>query len=87
MALAAGRFHVRTGPPTLLTETASHVASAILEAKFRVEKSDGNSVIIEFDGIGLENDNGSMSKSASGDVRVPRFYYVNATVSFLLIHA
>ena len=68
MALAAGRSRVRAGPLTLHTETAIHVASAISGAKFRVEKSDGNAVIIECDGIGLENDNGGISTSASGDV-------------------
>jgi len=64
MALAAGRSRVRAGPLTLHTETAVHIARAISGAEFRIEKAgDGSgAVIIECDGIGLEN-----GSAASGD--------------------
>lgn len=67
MALAGGRSRVRTGPLTLHTETAIHIARATSTAEFRVEKADdgGGAVIIECDGIGLENR--GISTSASGD--------------------
>ena len=67
MALAGGRSRVRTGPLTLHTETAIHIARATSTAEFRVEKADdgGCAVIIECDGIGLENR--GISTSASGD--------------------
>ena len=66
MALAAGKSRVRTGPLTLHTETAIHIARAISGAVFRVENvADSSAVIIECDGIGLENS--GISTSASGD--------------------
>lgn len=69
MALAGGKSRVRTGPLTLHTETAIHIASTMSAAVFRVEKAEegggGGAVIIECDGIGLENR--GISASASGD--------------------
>ena len=66
MALAAGKSRMRTGPLTLHTETAIHIARAISGAVFRVENvDDSRAVIIECDGIGLENS--GISTSASGD--------------------
>jgi len=64
MALAKGRSRVRTGPLTLHTETAIHIARALSSAAFRVEEAGGGgAVVVECDGIGLEN----ASAAAAGD--------------------
>lgn len=54
MALANGKSRIRTGPLTLHTETAIHVAKLLTDATFKViENSADGSCIIECDGIGL----------------------------------
>jgi len=57
MALAAGHSTLVTGPLTLHTETAIHIAERLTNAKFKVENcSDNNKAwVITCDGIGLEN--------------------------------
>uniref|UniRef100_A0A672G350 RNA 3'-terminal phosphate cyclase n=1 Tax=Salarias fasciatus TaxID=181472 RepID=A0A672G350_SALFA len=65
MALASGRSRIRTGPPTLHTRTAIHVAEALTKAKFTITKcedasadanaSASDSYLIECDGAGVEN--------------------------------
>jgi len=53
MALADGKSVVKTGPLTLHTETAIHIAKTLTKAKFEVHKCDDNdNVTIECDGIG-----------------------------------
>lgn len=54
MALAAGLSRIRTGPLTLHTKTAIHIAETITNVKFNVIE-DGSTNIIECNGIGLEN--------------------------------
>jgi len=57
MALAAGESRLLTGPLTLHTETAIHVAERLTGAKFKVTPSPGtqNSWLITCRGIGLRN--------------------------------
>jgi len=56
MALAAGESRVRTGPITLHTETAIHIAEQLTNAKFSVEDDpNSSSWIIKCKGIGLIN--------------------------------
>ncbi|XP_012697423.1 RNA 3'-terminal phosphate cyclase [Clupea harengus] len=62
MALAKGTSRMRTGPITLHTKTAIHVAEQLTEAKFSVSKAEDESAtndtyIIECQGIGVENSN------------------------------
>ncbi|KAJ6643140.1 RNA 3'-terminal phosphate cyclase [Pseudolycoriella hygida] len=54
MALANGISRIRTGPLTLHTKTAIHIAELITNVKFNVYE-DGLTNIIECKGIGLEN--------------------------------
>lgn len=54
MALATGLSRIRTGPLTLHTKTAIHIAEMITKVKFNVFE-DGSTNIIECNGIGLEN--------------------------------
>jgi len=54
MALATGHSRIRTGPLTLHTKTAIHIAELITKVKFNVFE-DGSSYVIECDGIALEN--------------------------------
>lgn len=54
MALAKGHSRIRTGPLSLHTKTAIHIAELITKVKFNVTE-DGSTNIIECDGIGLEN--------------------------------
>ncbi|XP_063704927.1 RNA 3'-terminal phosphate cyclase [Culicoides brevitarsis] len=56
MALAKGTSRVRTLPLTLHTKTAIHVCELMTKAKFRVVE-EGQTCVIECDGIGLENSN------------------------------
>ncbi|XP_071484413.1 RNA 3'-terminal phosphate cyclase-like [Diadema antillarum] len=59
MALAKGQSRVKTGPVTLHTETAIHIAELLTEAKFKVSPvQDGSGEganIIECTGVGLIN--------------------------------
>ncbi|XP_063962676.1 RNA 3'-terminal phosphate cyclase-like [Lytechinus pictus] len=59
MALAKGQSRVRTGPITLHTETAIHIAQLLTEAKFSISPlTDGSgegAYMIECTGIGLQN--------------------------------
>ena len=57
MALAKGRSAVRTGPVTLHTQTAIHIAQLMTQAKFTITKLDGEVNLLECEGIGLENKN------------------------------
>lgn len=54
MALATGFSRIRTGPLTLHTKTAIHIAELITKVTFNVIE-DGATNIIECNGIGLEN--------------------------------
>ncbi|XP_037046686.1 RNA 3'-terminal phosphate cyclase isoform X2 [Bradysia coprophila] len=54
MALANGLSRIRTGPLTLHTKTAIHIAELITNVKFTVLE-DGSTNVIECNGIGLEN--------------------------------
>jgi len=54
MALAEGTSRIKTGPITLHTETAIHVASQLCDAKFRISQ-DGAGHVIECQGIGWRN--------------------------------
>uniref|UniRef100_A0A1B6LSD4 RNA 3'-terminal phosphate cyclase n=1 Tax=Graphocephala atropunctata TaxID=36148 RepID=A0A1B6LSD4_9HEMI len=56
MALAKGRSKILSGPITLHTETAIHIAQLMTKATFSIHKQDDNTNIIECEGIGLEND-------------------------------
>lgn len=63
MALAEGKSSFKTGPVTLHTETAIHIAEKLTNVKFNIksfpeveeEKSNKETFIIECDGIGLKN--------------------------------
>ncbi|XP_064385885.1 RNA 3'-terminal phosphate cyclase-like isoform X2 [Halichondria panicea] len=58
MALARGRSTIRTGPLTLHTQTAIHIAQLLTKAKFWTERVSGEKRevhLIHCDGIGLEN--------------------------------
>ncbi|MGH0173598.1 UNVERIFIED_CONTAM: hypothetical protein FKN15_066042 [Acipenser sinensis] len=62
MALANGTSRIRTGPLTLHTQTAIHVAEQLTKAKFTVTKaedqdSNEDTHIIECQGIGMTNAN------------------------------
>ncbi|CAB1314189.1 unnamed protein product [Coregonus sp. 'balchen'] len=60
MALANGTSRIRTGPVTLHTKTAIHVAEQLTQAKFTVTKADdenasNDTYIIECQGVGVTN--------------------------------
>lgn len=60
MALAKGTSKIRTGPVTLHTQTAIHVAQQLTQAKFTVMKADdeyssNETYIIECQGVGTTN--------------------------------
>lgn len=60
MALAKGTSRMRTGPVTLHTQTAIHVAEQLTQAKFVIrraedENANNDTYIIECQGTGLEN--------------------------------
>ncbi|XP_041363053.1 RNA 3'-terminal phosphate cyclase-like isoform X2 [Gigantopelta aegis] len=55
MALAQGKSRILTGPITLHTETAIHVAKLMTTAKFGIEKVSDSLNMIECEGIGLQN--------------------------------
>ncbi|XP_061594856.1 RNA 3'-terminal phosphate cyclase [Cololabis saira] len=60
MALAKGTSRIRTGPVTLHTQTAIHIAELLTQAKFTITKcedelSSGITHIIECQGSGIEN--------------------------------
>lgn len=60
MALAKGVSRMRTGPLTLHTQTAIHVAEQLTKAKFTIRKADDENAhndthIIECQGAGVEN--------------------------------
>lgn len=55
MALAKGRSCIRSGPLTLHTETAIHVAKLLTRAKFTIKNLSQTQTIIECEGIGLVN--------------------------------
>jgi RNA 3'-terminal phosphate cyclase (ATP) len=55
MALAKGRSVVRTGPLSLHTKTAIHIARTLTPAIFNVRKLEGGAHLIECDGMGLQN--------------------------------
>uniref|UniRef100_A0AAZ3QNQ9 RNA 3'-terminal phosphate cyclase n=1 Tax=Oncorhynchus tshawytscha TaxID=74940 RepID=A0AAZ3QNQ9_ONCTS len=60
MALANGISRIRTGPVTLHTKTAIHVAEQLTQAKFTVTKADdenasNDTYIIECQGVGVTN--------------------------------
>jgi len=56
MALAAGESQIRTGPLTLHTETAIHIAEKLTNAKFRVvDDPNSSSWIISCRGTGMVN--------------------------------
>ncbi|MBN3307308.1 RNA 3'-terminal phosphate cyclase [Amia ocellicauda] len=62
MALANGTSRIRTGPLTLHTQTAIHVAEQLTKAKFTVTKAEDDNAnsdtyIIECQGIGMANPN------------------------------
>ncbi|XP_059425343.1 RNA 3'-terminal phosphate cyclase-like [Carassius carassius] len=61
MALANGTSRIRTGPITLHTQTAIHVAEQLTNAKFVIRKSEdelaNNTYIIECQGVGATNPN------------------------------
>ncbi|RZF40404.1 hypothetical protein LSTR_LSTR010991, partial [Laodelphax striatellus] len=58
MALAEGKSRVRSGPITLHTQTAIHIAELLTKAKFSIEKDETNPNmnIIECEGIGMINE-------------------------------
>jgi len=59
MALAKGTSRIRSGPITMHTKTAMHIAEKITKAKFNVkevDKGNGGGCIIECEGIGLVNE-------------------------------
>ncbi|XP_028668264.1 RNA 3'-terminal phosphate cyclase [Erpetoichthys calabaricus] len=61
MALANGTSRLRTGPLTLHTQTAIHIAEQLTKAKFTITKAvddnaNNDTHIIECQGIGLTND-------------------------------
>lgn len=55
MALAKGKSRILSGPITLHTETAIHVAKLLTQAQFKIEKLSETTTMIECEGIGLEN--------------------------------
>lgn len=58
MALAAGRSRMKTGPITLHTQTAMHIAQMMTHAQFSVVQASPPSTasyIIECEGIGHRN--------------------------------
>ncbi|KAM9831808.1 RNA 3'-terminal phosphate cyclase [Neosynchiropus ocellatus] len=62
MALAKGTSRIRTGPVTLHTQTAIHMAEQLTQAKFTITKSDDElscnpTYIIECQGAGVTNPN------------------------------
>ncbi|XP_067086787.1 RNA 3'-terminal phosphate cyclase [Osmerus mordax] len=59
MALAKGTSRIRSGPVTLHTETAIHVAEQLTQAKFTITKADDDNetYIIECQGVGTSNSN------------------------------
>ncbi|XP_036443052.1 RNA 3'-terminal phosphate cyclase [Colossoma macropomum] len=62
MALAKGTSRMRTGPITLHTQTAIHVAEQLTKAKFVIHKADdeqanNDTYIIECQGVGATNSN------------------------------
>uniref|UniRef100_A0A673IWD3 RNA 3'-terminal phosphate cyclase n=1 Tax=Sinocyclocheilus rhinocerous TaxID=307959 RepID=A0A673IWD3_9TELE len=62
MALANGTSRMRTGPVTLHTQTAIHVAEQLTDAKFVIRKSEdehanNDTYIIECQGVGATNPN------------------------------
>ncbi|CAG9563725.1 unnamed protein product [Danaus chrysippus] len=54
MCLASGLSSVRSGSPTLHTQTAIHIAETLAKVKFEI-KSDGEQDVIKCTGIGLIN--------------------------------
>ncbi|XP_020893413.1 RNA 3'-terminal phosphate cyclase [Exaiptasia diaphana] len=61
MALAAGKSRVRSGPLTMHTKTAIHIAELVTKASFTVTPcgtdNSPETFLIECDGIGLINEN------------------------------
>ncbi|XP_028857660.1 RNA 3'-terminal phosphate cyclase isoform X1 [Denticeps clupeoides] len=60
MALAKGTSRMRTGPITLHTQTAIHVAELLTKAKFAIHKAEdenanNDTYIIECQGVGMDN--------------------------------
>ncbi|KIP01267.1 hypothetical protein PHLGIDRAFT_131317 [Phlebiopsis gigantea 11061_1 CR5-6] len=52
LVLAKGRSSIRTGPLTLHTKTAIHIAELLTDAKFTVEDCDDGTSLISCEGIG-----------------------------------
>uniref|UniRef100_T1IN18 RNA 3'-terminal phosphate cyclase n=1 Tax=Strigamia maritima TaxID=126957 RepID=T1IN18_STRMM len=54
MALAKGTSRIKTGPITLHTQTAIHVAKLLTNVDFEIKELEDKSVVIQCEGIGLK---------------------------------